>query len=576
MNEQPVKKKKRHLGLWITLIVIFVIVILPVGLVFAFFFDPSHTTSEELGVDTSGKAKSFTENLVVDFFDYTDDADMKNSLSLSIHEKDINQTLYDGLLSSMDENTKSFVPQAYLTIDEDQYVFTVELNAYGFFKSKLHLYTTLTQTSSPKGLMFEITNLKLGRLGRLQNIAFSTLKNFVNDNDITIALQGTLTLESHLFDGEGGKHYLFYSHDNFVKDINKMIDIGGSVEFFKDFIIHMFEEEKFTFDFYQDKAIHGLMSLQDFHDNPSYCSYSDYVIDFQAKTELNKYLPTILKNSNASSSNVDTLTKFISYGYNQLTESEKTMIDGASYLPAVLGKSVAEYSAEREAKFATKGKALAEVESLESIVSNQISDALTEARVLEIISSGKSTEKVTDAVVNEIQLHDVLKTNSAIGYGKTFYRLKDDGNYKVAYVSVDNLYVNIINNNIYFVVGININGYEVSMVLSSIIQSGGNGKIYFKLDGENTYFGNYKMGTSLFNSFANLLGQAMSSSSGWFSYDKNSSRFVIDFSAYVNDNPQIKKLKLANLDIDIGISAVGAKISDNGYLNISIEASRSE
>ena len=566
-------KKKRHLGLWITLIVIFVIVILPIGLVFAFFFDPSHTTSEELGVDTSGNAKPFTENLVVDFFDYTDDAEMKNSLSLSIREKDINQLLYDGLLSSMDENTKSFVPQAYLTIEEDEYVFTVELNAYGFFKSKLKLYTSLTQTSNPKGLMFEINSLKIARLGGLQNIAFSLLKNYVSDTDLTRTLQGSLpiTVESHLFD-ESGKHYLFYSHDNFVKDINNMISIDGSGAFFKDFIINMFEEQKFTFDFYEDKAVHGLMSLQEFHDNSSYGSYNDYVIDFGMKTEINKYLPSIIKAGNASNSNVDTLTKFISYGYSQLSEAEKTYIDGATFLPEILGKSVSDYSMEREAKFGLKGKVLSEVEAVEDVVSNQVSAALTPTRCAEILANDGG--KVVDATVTEVQLHDVLKTNSVVGYGKTFYRLNDEGGYKVAYVSVDNLYANIVNNNIYFVVGININGYEVSMVLSSLIQSGGNGKIYFKLDGEKTYFGNYKIGTKLFNSFAELLGQAMDSSDGWFSYDKTSSRFVVDFSEAVNENAQIKFLKENGLNIDIGISAVGSQISQNGYLNIEVNASR--
>ena len=144
--------------------------------------------------------------------------------------------------------------------------------------------------------------------------------------------------------------------------------------------------------------------------------------------------------------------------------------------------------------------------------------------------------------------------------------------YKVAYISVDNLYVNIVNNNIYFVVGININGYEVSMVLTSIV-SGSNGKMYFTLDGDNTYFGNYRIPASLFNSFQSLLATAMGDT-GWFSFDKNNNRFVVDFTEAINDNEQIKFLKANGLAIDISISARGANIDANGYLNISVEASR--
>ena len=572
VQEAPKKKKKRHIGLWVTLIVIFVIVILPIGLVFAFFFDPSHKTSEELGIQTTGEHRGFADNLEVDLFDYTSDASMKNSLSITINEKDINQTLYDGILSVMDENTRSVVPQAYLDIGEDEYTFVVELNAYGFFKTRVMLVTGLELTDNPKGLMFELKNLKIARAGGVQNIILSVLKNSMNDKQLENELNANMpiTLESHIFESVNGRRYLFYSHENFVKDMNKMIDLGDSGKFFKDFIIDTISDRKFTFDFYKNDGIHGLMPLQEFHDNSTYGSYNDYVIDFDAKTELNRYLPTLLKNGNVDSGNINTMAKFLSYGYSQLTSSEKTLIDNASYLPTVLGTTTTAYSVSREAKFATKGAALADVEPVEKIVSDQVSEALTPARCLEILANDGG--KVVDASVNEINVHDVLKTNKVIGYGKTLYRPTDDGSYKVAYISVDNLYVNIVNNNIYFVVGININGYEVSMVLTSIV-SGSNGKMYFTLDGDNTYFGNYRIPASLFNSFQSLLATAMGDT-GWFSFDKNNNRFVVDFTEAINDNEQIKFLKANGLAIDISISARGANIDANGYLNISVEASR--
>ena len=570
MNE-PVKRK-RHIGLWITFIILFLVVILPVGLVFAFFFDPTHTTSEELGVKTTGEQKPFTENLVVDLFDYTDDASKKNSLSFSITEQDINQTLYDNLLSPMDENTRSFIPQAYLDVGEE-YTFVVEMNAYGFFKSRLFLITTLSQSENPKGLMFELKSLKIGRLGGLQSIVIGAINNSITDSDIETELSKSLpiSVESHIITPSNGKRYLFYPHDNFVADINKMVDLGSDMAFFKDFVIDMVSENKFSFDFYKDKGIQGLMSLQEFHDNSTYGSYNDYVIDFAQKTEINKYLPTLLKNGNANENNIDMLTKFISYGYSQLSLAEKAMINSASYLPGVLGKSASSYSEEREAKFATKGSALDKVEQIDEIVSNQVSKALTPSKISEIVLNNGG--HVVDAVVNEVQLHDVLKTSSVIGYGKTLYRQTDDGGYKVAFVSIDNMYINIVGDKLYFVLGININGYEVSMILSSRIQTGSAGSIYFKLDGDNAYFGNYKIPATLFNSFSSMLGSVMESS-GWFSYDKTNNRFAINFSEAINTNPQILILKASGLSIDIGISVVGDKTSDNGYISVSVDASR--
>lgn len=572
-QEAPVKKKKHHVGLWITLIIIFVLVILPVGLAFALFFDPSHKSEEQLGIDTTGKAQSVSKNLVVDMFDYTDNADMKNSILISITEQDVNQALYDGILSKMDANTKSFIQAVYLEVNEDDYTFTVELNAYGFFKTRLMLVTGLSLSDNPKGLMFEIKNIKIARLGGVQSISINILKNFINDAELTKQIQqGThFGIESHLFD-DSNKHYLFYPQTRFIEDMKNMIAIDQSVAFFQDFLIDMISQRKLTFDFYTNKAVNGLLSLQDFHNNPTYCSYNDYVIDFNNKELLNRYLPSLLKEGKVNEQNIDTVSKFLSYGYTQLDESEKTFIDTQDYLAATLGKSLADYSTDRELKFASKGAALKDVEQIEDIVSKQVSDSLTPTRIAEIIASNGG--KVSDIAIDEIQLHDVLKTNPIVGYGKTFYRPTTDGSYKVSFITLDNIYLNIVNNNIYYIVGLNINGYEVTLILSTIIQSSGNGKLSFKLDSNNVYLGNYKLPSTLFNSLTTMLGEAIGNS-GWFSYDGTTNSFVVDFSEAIENNSEIKILKASGLNINIGVSALGSAISDNGHIEISVSASKS-
>lgn len=572
-TQAPIKKKKHHIVLWIVLILVFVIVILPIGLSFAFFFDPAHTTSEELGISTTGEKKPLTNNLVVDLFDHADDASKNNSLSLSISEKDINQSLYDNLLSVLDNNTKSIMPQAFLDIGKEDYTFTVELNAYGFFKTRLFIVTSLNISDNPKGLMFELKNLKVGRLGGLQNLLLGNLGNFIDDKKLEQELSKSMsfTLESHLVTPVDGKRYIFYPHDNFVSDMARMIKSGES-SFFQDFILQMFSDRKFNFSFYEDKKISGLLSLQEFHDNANYCSNNDYVIDFEMKKEINQYLPTLINSGVVNENNVDIFSKYLSFGSSLLTSGEKDLINNASSLPSILGKSVAEYSSERETKFALKGKKLSEVNKIEDVVSAQVSNALTPTRCTELIASDGGD--VVDARVDEFDLHDVLKTSSFIGYGKTMYYQQADGSYKIAFVTIDNMYMNIINNNIYFILGLNMNGYETSLIVSSIIQSAGNGKLYFKLDQNNAYFGSYKIPATLFDSLTSLFASS-STSSGWFSYDANKKSFLINFIDAINNNEQIKLLKASGLNIDVGVSAVGASIIDNGYINIYVSASRS-
>lgn len=571
--QAPIKKKKRHIGLWITFTIIFLVIILPIGLVFAFFFDPTHTTSEQLGVKTTGEKKSLTSKMVVDLFDYATDPNMNNSLSITISENEINQMLYDNLLSVLDSNMKTVIPQAYLTVGENDYTFALELNAYGFFKTRLFLVTSLSISDNPYGLVFELKDLKLGRLGGLQNVAFSIISNFMDDQKLEQELTKSMpfTFESHIVTPVNGKRYLFYSHDNYVKDLTNIINNGDS-SFYKDLIIQLFADRQFNYDFYYNKKINGLMPLEKFHDNETYGSYNDYVIDFDMKNEINKYLPSLLSSGVANDSNVDSYTKYLSYGYSLLSDDEKDLINNTSSLPTILGKSVADYSNERESKFSLKGNKLSEVNSIDSIVSKQVSDALSTPKCMELIAGDGGD--IVEAKVDEFDLHDVLKTSGLVGYGKTMYYQQTDGSYKIAFVTIDNMYMNIINNNLYFIIGLNLNGYETTLIISSIIQSAGNGKLYFKLDSNNIYFGEYKLPSILFDSLALLLG-SYSTNDDWFSYDANKKSYLIDFSKAINDTDQIKFLKANGLNIDIGVSAVGASISDNGYINISISASRS-
>jgi hypothetical protein len=290
------------------------------------------------------------------------------------------------------------------------------------------------------------------------------------------------------------------------------------------------------------------------------------------KKEINQYLPTLINSGVVNENNVDIFSKYLSFGSSLLTSGEKDLINNTSSLPSILGKSVAEYSSERETKFALKGRKLSEVNKIEDVVSAQVSNALTPTRCTELIASDGGD--VVDARVDEFDLHDVLKTNSFIGYGKTMYYQQADGSYKIAFVTIDNMYMNIINNNIYFILGLNMNGYETSLIVSSIIQSAGNGKLYFKLDQNNAYFGSYKIPATLFDSLTSLFASS-STSSGWFSYDANKKSFLINFIDAINNNEQIKLLKASGLNIDVGVSAVGASIIDNGYINIYVSASRS-
>lgn len=568
--------KKSHVGLWITLVVVLVIIITPVALAYGFLYDPTHKSPEDLNIDTSGEKHSFTNNLVVDCFDETTNEETKHPLMLHISENDLNQTLYDNIGKSLPENIASYVPAVYLEIQEDNFSFYIELDAYGFFKSRLILVTELNLTDDPKGLYFDIKELKIARLSGITDISMNLLSNLANDEKIGSLFANSigLSIQSHIFDNPAHRH-LFYAHDDFVNDIDKMLTFDGDIAFFKTFLMEMFDKSKFNYSFYEDKAINGRLPMVEFHDNEEYCSYDDYIIDFNIRPALNSYLIPLLENESITKTQLNAFYNFFAFGYEHLNASKKQIIDEATFLPELIGKSIAEYDNERKALFAQKGAPIDEVVPIADVVSSQISEELTDAKIVQIVLDNGGD--VGTFYVDEDNLHDVLKSDDAVGYGDTFYRKNELGQWKLAFFAVDNLYMNIVDDNIYLVFGLNVNGYETQMILNAKSSSGGDsGKIYFDLNPEIFYYGSYKCSQEFYDSFLDMMDNAMSGSSSgeWFYFDSANERLVVDFSQSIENNSQIQELVNHGLILDITVNAIGAKIEDKGKIEIQIQAHR--
>ena len=84
-------KKKKHLwGLWIPLIVIFSIVILPLGVVAILFYDPHHI---DTGITEKKEEAAIFNSVMTDMFDGC--RNENPTIDLKITQKQLNQLLYN-------------------------------------------------------------------------------------------------------------------------------------------------------------------------------------------------------------------------------------------------------------------------------------------------------------------------------------------------------------------------------------------------------------------------------------------------------------------------------------------------
>ena len=134
------QKKKKHLwGLWVPLIILFSVVVLPVGIVAALFYDPSHV---ELDIDTSKDKSQVFNSIMVDMFDGCR-KDKDPTIDIVITQKQLNELLYSAS-SGMTADPNSPLKQLAIIIkDDNKYIFDLEISTLTVVKTHFVIETVV-------------------------------------------------------------------------------------------------------------------------------------------------------------------------------------------------------------------------------------------------------------------------------------------------------------------------------------------------------------------------------------------------------------------------------------------------
>jgi len=520
-------KKKRH-AWWRILVAVLVVILIPVGLVYGLLFDPN---SKAVQYDETFDVKKFGSNVIIDGFSYTKD---EKVFAIRLSELELNSLLHSAL-GQMPDVAKQFVPAAYCEIDSDNniYDFYVE-GVVPMFKTRACLSTSLEDCGDY--FKFVIKDVTVGRVGGLQWV----IKKYVPANAFDeYFLKTGLSFQ---FDMEN--LCIKYNKSDMMADMTKMMGGISSDNLF----VTMFDEF-LSMNLIQvgsgksdtEKYLGLGVNLSPLAENENYVKEDETVLH-KAITSLldksyikeeiigdNESIVDSTSFSNAVQEHIDNLPEMqmvkAAYGTTYLQESASTKVDDGG-----------PFKAEAHIDY---------VDPLESYV-----DGGTRVTVE--------------------QLNNFLASTGIIGKTTGFYN-KDSK--KFAYVTINDMYANMYEGHLDFVVTLCLNGLDIYIILPTTVQ-GGTGDVNYKvvLEIGELMLGTMKVTTHALQSqlMADYLVGALSTGDGLLEISDDCRTITLNFeTAYKQGMAQFPELATYTNVTKFGAKIYGDdKDDDDAYIGM--------
>lgn len=479
--------------------------ILPVSLTMILFLDYSHNDTgitEKKEVDVVNKA-------LVNMLDGCRD-EAYPQLNLRITQKDLNQLLYNIVDDFKRSSGTDYVHQFDIDIQDNYYVFNVEVGVLGWIRTRASITFELSPDSEIEpgvnGFYFCVTNLKVGRVGGLRSIVPWSLDTFGVDFQRVLNEAGL----SVVFDKD--KYTLTYTYDNLINDLIRMSGDGTDTTFFELFGT-FFKRNYVSFSSKKGDYFGGDIDLTRFQGNETYVNshmsineyidvegVSTFLLDATAK-KVKEMLDTgVINNQNIQiigslERSVTAMHQYLSFGCDFVEGSEVTFVQqifsDQSVCDHYLGEGLDYYTYGDMISsyvFGTTKKSILDDLLIDSNSrAKEIRDSLQGETPLETAEKLQAFKDNIDATgrlivfddvnmlyVTDSDIHDNIKANrQIIGYGYSFVDKIEENNYKFNYAMLDNVYTTILpergENPAEFtlIYGLNLNGCETSLIMTS-------------------------------------------------------------------------------------------------------------
>ena len=529
-NKKEKKPKKKHIGLWITLGILFALIVSPIAAFYIAFYDGE--TTDFVG-DNNVSSMQVMERLSVDSLDNTAST---TKVEFKLTQDDLDQMLYSAANNMPDEANK-YLKKIYVEIIGNEYNFYVDAEV-PLFKSRIRLITEFSEEkngSSQKDdkFLFTIKDAKLGRVGGLLNIVFKYGSSVLSDDVLNNAFASIgLSVKSDL-----ANRRLVYSKSDMLKDIEDKMSVSETNRLYFSILEDFLENNLLSFDFASSAGIYASANMMSLSTNATYCT-PDKELGIDVGSYRDKVV-TLLNNGVVDTTHIQNSFEYLFHGYDKCSAADREYMVSKDLTSVGISDNV-NY----------KGTDLNYTKQVDEVLKEQI-----------------TTENIALGEVGKLyeeNLNDVLKTTQIMGYTYLLYRQVSDNNYKVNYITIDNFYVNIVNSHMYLVVTANINGYKTSIIFDCERTSCSN--YTMNLRTSKVYYGQHAASQVLTTLFYDLVSEA-ADDEDWIGFNKETGEFSFSFLKAIQDSGHKTEIDAYGT---VDANVFGNTINDDGYINITI------
>lgn len=527
------KQKKKKSILWkilLPIIILILIVAILLGVAFYFIYDK---TDGESYANENRTLDDEANRIVLSSFDNTKD---KGTIDISMDKQTLDQLLYLAL-NNLPNNVKSSISKTYVEINNDNYKFYLQLKAYGI-KTRICIDTTFSNDSTNKKIVFKINNLSIGKINGLDGIALSLAKKYIKEEQIasTLASNGlhmTVSLDNK---------QITYTYASIQQDIVSFLPSSDSITSnISPFINFMFDNDLVSFN-NNDNKLSFTFDINQFNSNSTYMEDSTPYYDIGT-------IPTQV--NGLVDSNIITTTQapvvfdYLINGYDGISEENQTIIDSLdlSSLDSI-GNDKTTY---------------------EGIVPQVSSYDPSTSLSQNITTSHEGNTTILTTSIKESDLNNLFHSQDVIGTNM-YYNKTIDEKEKSIYVALDDIKTNIVDNSLYLIARLNLNGFITSLIYDTELDQSSIKNYSFDFKIKNMYLGSLKASdeiTSLFNSYV----QKALENNDWLKLDNVKNTLTFSLNTAINSIPAISSIsQLANIDFTPVVK--GESLSDNGTIDL--------
>lgn len=531
------EEKKKHHPIRNILIILLILILLPIILLYAFCYD-THTfdfTPEE-----NFNTQTLMQKKLVHSFD---DTKTSGALKLDVTQDDLNNVLFQ-VRDSLPEQVKNHIRLFAIDITDDNYVFYVDLKA-SIFQTQLKLYTKLSEEKDATNPMngyfaFAIEDAQIGRLHGFAKIAVDMVKRYISDEQLTKVLSETgLHMEADL-----GNQRILYRKSNISSDILNLFSSSNSSTMASSFLSAAFQNDLLDLNPNENDALVMNLSLSKFADNQTYTDTTK-----KLNADLSSYpsqMNTLLSD-NIIAATQDEMNKTMDYllkGYEKSSDDVKSYVQDKDFSSIGIQNTMA-YT----------GVTLGTETEIDNILTSQFNKVH-----LATFTPGKIAE------LTETEIGYAILQSGIFGKSYVFFDQNKDSSYTINYLTVDDAYCQILDNALDLIVGININGYETVVVLSTDASTMQDLKI--NLTVKQLFYGEVKLNDDMKNFIYGILESSLSDSS-WASFNKESGILTLNIEGALQDS-------LLKAALDTGVinknsftgNMVGSSLGEEGHFDI--------